>query len=66
MKTNVIITSAVSDSTVASGFHKVSLKFNKITKHGTGEIAQWLSALTALPEVLRSIPSNHIVAHNHL
>jgi hypothetical protein len=32
---------------------------------GTGEIAQWLRALTALPEVLSSIPSNHMVAHNH-
>jgi hypothetical protein len=31
-----------------------------------GEMAQWLRALTALPEVLSSIPSNHIVAHNHL
>ena len=27
-----------------------------------GEMAQWLRALTALPEVLSSIPSNH----NHL
>jgi hypothetical protein len=31
-----------------------------------GEMAQWLGALTALPEVLSSIPSNHVVAHNHL
>jgi hypothetical protein len=31
-----------------------------------GEIAQQLRALTALPEVLSSNPSNHIVAHNHL
>jgi hypothetical protein len=31
-----------------------------------GLIAQWLRALTALPEVLSSIPSNHMVAHNHL
>jgi hypothetical protein len=23
-------------------------------------------ALTALPEILSSIPSNHMVAHNHL
>jgi hypothetical protein len=29
---------------------------------GTGEMAQWLRALTALPEGLSSIPSNHIVA----
>jgi hypothetical protein len=31
-----------------------------------GEMAQWLGALTILPEVLSSIPSNHMVAHNHL
>jgi hypothetical protein len=31
-----------------------------------GEMAQWLRALTALPEVLSSIPRNHMVAHNHL
>jgi hypothetical protein len=31
-------------------------------------MAQWLRALTALPDVLSSIPatSNHMVAHNHL
>jgi hypothetical protein len=32
----------------------------------TGEMAQWLRALPALPEVLRSIPSNHMVTHSHL
>jgi len=31
-----------------------------------GEMAQRLRALTALPEVLSSNPSNHMVAHNHL
>jgi hypothetical protein len=31
-----------------------------------GEMAQWLGALTAVPEVLNSIPSNHMVAHKHL
>ena len=32
-----------------------------------GEMAQWLRALTALQiEFLSSIPSNHMVAHNHL
>jgi hypothetical protein len=30
------------------------------------EMAQWLRALTALPKVLSSNPSNHMVAHNHL
>jgi hypothetical protein len=29
-------------------------------------MAQWLKALTALPEVPSSIPSNHMVAHDHL
>ena len=33
---------------------------------GAGEMAHWLRALTALPEVLSLIPSNHMVAHNHL
>jgi hypothetical protein len=32
---------------------------------GAGEMAQWLRALTALPKVLSSNPSNHMVAHNH-
>jgi hypothetical protein len=31
-----------------------------------GEMAQWLRAPTALPEVLSSNPSNHMVVHNHL
>jgi hypothetical protein len=30
------------------------------------EMAQRLKALAALPEVLNSIASNHMVAHNHL
>jgi hypothetical protein len=30
------------------------------------EMAQGLRALTVLPEALSSIPSNHMVAHNHL
>ena len=29
-------------------------------------MAQWLRALVALPEVLSSILSNHMVVHNHL
>jgi len=33
-------------------------------KAPSGEMAQWLRALTALPEVLSSIPSNRMVAHN--
>jgi hypothetical protein len=38
----------------------------KIQYIGVGEMAQQLRALTVLPEVLSSIPSNHMVAHNHL
>ena len=38
----------------------------KNTQMGAGEMAQWLRALAALPEVPRSIPSTHMVAHNHL
>ena len=33
---------------------------------GAGDMAQWLRTLTAPPEVLSSILSNHMVAHNHL
>ena len=32
---------------------------------GPGAMAQQLGALTALPEVMSSNPSNHMVAHNH-
>jgi hypothetical protein len=39
--------------------------FKKI-KQRAGELAQGLRALSALSEVLSSIPSNHMVAHNHL
>jgi hypothetical protein len=31
-----------------------------------GVMAQWLRTLAALPEVLSSIPSIHMVAPNHL
>jgi hypothetical protein len=39
-----------------------------LKRHAAGAVkmAQRLRALTALPEVLSSIPSNHMVAHNHL
>ena len=38
----------------------------KIRKSGAGEMAQQLRALTVLPKVLSSNPSNHMVAYNHL
>jgi hypothetical protein len=41
-------------------------KKTKQKNEGAGEMAQRLRALTALPEVLSSNPSNHMVAHNHL
>lgn len=44
----------------------LSRKTNKKQSGGAGEMAQWLRAMTALPEVLSSIPSNHMVVHNHL
>jgi hypothetical protein len=44
--------------------NKTKIKTKKQTQ--AGEIAQQLRALTALPKVLSSIPSNHTVAHNHL
>jgi hypothetical protein len=31
--------------------------------HKAGEMAHWLRALTALPEVMSLIPNNHTVAH---
>jgi hypothetical protein len=37
---------------------------NQICFDGAGEMIQWLRALTALPEVLSSSPSNHMVAQN--
>jgi hypothetical protein len=38
----------------------------KKKQHRAGEMAQWLRALIALPEVLSPISSNYIVAHNNL
>jgi len=38
----------------------------KKKKEGAGEMVQWLRAPAVLPKILSSIPSNHMVAHNHL
>jgi hypothetical protein len=35
-------------------------------KRGVGEMTHQLRALPAFPEVLSSIPTSHMVAHNHL
>jgi len=51
-------------SSLSSLLSFVCLYNNKLL--GTGDIAQRLRAMTALPEVLSSIPSNHMVVHSHL
>jgi hypothetical protein len=46
--------------------HKINIRiFLKKVMWRAGEMAQWLRALTALPKILSSNPSNHMVAHNH-
>jgi len=40
---------------------KKEFKSTSEEKERAGEMAQWLRALAALPEVLSSNPSNHIV-----
>jgi hypothetical protein len=47
-----------------SGSGEISQRLKALA--GAGEMAQQLRALTVLPEVLSSIPSNHMVTHNHL
>jgi hypothetical protein len=39
---------------------------NQQHSNRAGEMAQQLRALIALPDVLKSILNNHMVAHNHL
>jgi hypothetical protein len=45
--------------------YKISRSFKNVIQ-GTRVMAQELRALIALPDILSSIPSNLIVAHNHL
>jgi hypothetical protein len=40
--------------------------FHKESSKGSREMDQQLYALYALPEVLSSTPSNHMVVYNHL
>ena len=47
------------------GLRRFSAGSSSIMVNVAGEMAQWLRALTALLKVLSSIPSNHVVAHNH-
>ena len=49
---------------------RASAKLSEIGEHqeaesGAGEMAQRLRVPTALPKVLSSNPSNHMVPHNH-
>jgi hypothetical protein len=41
-------------------------KIGEVGGGGAGGMAQWLRALTALLEVLSSIPSSRMVAHHYL
>ena len=43
---------------------KIQVELTKV-QVGAREMAQQLRALTALLKVLSSIPSSHMVAHNH-
>jgi hypothetical protein len=45
---------------------KQEKKISNNNKGRAGEMAQRLKAVTALPDILSSIPSNHMVAHKHL
>jgi hypothetical protein len=49
----------------SSGQVGVALQSFKLST-GAGEMAQWLRALTALPNILRLIPNDHMVAHKHV
>jgi hypothetical protein len=51
---------------MSNGVFFQPLKKKKKKERRAGEMPQQLRALTALPEVLSSNPSNHMVAHNHL
>jgi hypothetical protein len=59
-------------SQIQPGLHRETLSRNPLSpKKGVGvgvragEMAHQVRALTALPKVLSSNPSNHMVAHNH-
>ena len=44
--------------------HKIDIL--RVSGTGTGEVAQWLRALGALPKDTVSIPSNYMASYNHL
>ena len=51
---------------------QVSIKYFQLSEdfknknEGSGEVAEWLEALAALPEDVSSVPSTHTVAHSRL
>jgi hypothetical protein len=47
-------------------FGAETIKAFKKVNGGAGEMAQWLKALTVLPEDLGSNLSTHMAAHNYL
>ena len=62
----VFLTTEPSLQHISSHFYPSSFYFIFLKKCGAGEMAQWLRAPTALPEVPSSNSSNHMVAHDHL
>jgi len=58
--------SGVSEDSYSVLIYNKIKPLKKKIKIGAGEMAQRLRALTLLPEVLSSNPSNHMVAHDHL
>jgi hypothetical protein len=59
------VSSRTARNTQRNPASKNQIKIKEEKKKRAGEMVQWLRALTALPKVLSSIPSNHMVAHNH-
>jgi hypothetical protein len=49
-----------------SKVRSINVIFSGKKENWAGEMTQWLRTLIVLPEVVSSIPSNHMVAHNHL
>jgi hypothetical protein len=62
--TRIYKTQSIQNSGV--NYDLLNILRTKLANVGAGEMAQRVRALTALPEVLSSNPSNNMVAHNHL
>jgi len=66
MSTLKMVSQRTTRLSLTSQQSRVWLTSYKYMCRGAGGMAQWLRALTALPEVLSSNPRNNMVAHNHL